>query len=104
VEIPPPDVPRLVATASRDNQSGEVILKVVNPTANATEVDLDLRGIEDLGRRAEAIVLTGGPEDENSLTEPGKIVPQTGTLEVSGPKFQHAFRPYSLSILRFDVN
>ena len=33
VEIAPPNVPRLVATASRDNQSGEVILKVVNPTA-----------------------------------------------------------------------
>jgi alpha-L-arabinofuranosidase len=104
VEIPPPDVPRLVATASRDNQSGDVILKVVNPTANPTEVDLDLGGIEDVGRRAQAIVLTGGPEDENSLAEPGRIVPKTSTLEVSGPKFQHTFRPYSLSILRFDVN
>jgi alpha-L-arabinofuranosidase len=104
VEIPPPDVPRLAATASRDNQSGEVILKVVNPTGTLTEVDMDLRGIDAVDRRAQKIVLHGAPEDENSLAEPGKIVPKTGTLEVSGPKFQHTFRPYSLSILRFDVN
>ena len=33
LEIPPPDLPRLFATASRDIATGEVILKVVNPTA-----------------------------------------------------------------------
>jgi alpha-L-arabinofuranosidase len=104
LEIPPPDVPRLIATASRDNQSGEVILKVVNPTADATEVDLDVRGVTNIARDGRQIVLQGAPEDENSVAEPNRIAPTAGRFDVPGTKFQHRFGPNSLSILRLGVN
>jgi alpha-L-arabinofuranosidase len=104
VEIPPPDVPRLVVTASRENRSGDIILKVVNPTASSTEVDVDLRGIDRVATNAHAFLLHGGPEDENSLAKPDKIAPKSESVSVPAPKFQHTFRPYSLSILRLDVN
>jgi alpha-L-arabinofuranosidase len=103
VEIPPPNVPRLFATASRDDSSGQIILKVVNPTDESTEVDLSLGGVAALKSPAHAIVLQGNPEDVNSLDEPDKIVPVEQTVEVSQPEFRHAFAANSLTVLKFDV-
>jgi alpha-L-arabinofuranosidase len=103
LDIPPPNLPRLFAAASHDNSSGEVILKVVNPTNANTEVDLNLAGVAGLDS-ATAIVLRGKPEDENSINEPRKVAPTTETIDVSHPHFVHSFPPYSLSVLRFDVS
>jgi alpha-L-arabinofuranosidase len=103
LDIPPPNLPRLFATASHDNSSGQVILKVVNPTGQNTEVDLNLAGVAGLNS-ATAIVLQGNPEDENSIGEPRKVAPMTTTLDVTQPRFEHSFPPYSLSVLRFDVS
>jgi alpha-L-arabinofuranosidase len=104
LDIPPPDLPRLFATASRANRSGKVILKVVNPTAEPARSEIDFHSVSSVAKDAQAIVLAGDPEDENLLGQPNKIAPRTSRLEVSGSKFRHTFPPHSLSILRFDVN
>ena len=80
-----------------------MILKVVNPTDEATDVDLNLRGIAALESTAHAIVMQGNPDDVNSLSHPDKIVPVAQTMEVAQPRFRHAFAPNSLTVLRFDV-
>jgi alpha-L-arabinofuranosidase len=103
LDIRPPNLPRLFATASRDTNSGEVILKVVNPAGENAAVDMNLQGIAGLDS-ATAIVLRGNPEDENSISEPRKVAPATGNLDVTQPRFGHTFPPYSLSVLRFNVN
>ena len=103
VEIRGPDLPRLFATASRDDESGQVILKVVNPTDEPTEVDLQLDGAVPASS-GEAIVLHGNPEDENSLTQPTKLAPTAESFNVPSEKFQYTFRPNSLTVLRIDVN
>jgi alpha-L-arabinofuranosidase len=103
LDVPPPNLPRLFATASRDSSSGQVILKVVNPTGENTEVDLDLTAVDGV-ESATAIVLQGNPDAENSLNEPRKVAPTTTTLDVTQPRFGHSFPPYSLSVLRFNVN
>jgi alpha-L-arabinofuranosidase len=103
LEIPPPNLPRLFATASRDNASGEVILKVVNPTARETDVDLALDGVSDVAATAREIVLRGEPDDVNSLSEPNKIAPVTRSIEIPRRAFRHTFAPYSLTILRFSA-
>jgi alpha-L-arabinofuranosidase len=102
-DIPPPNVSRLFATASRENASGQVILKVVNPTGEATEVDLDLAGIASLNSSVNAIILQGNPEDENSADRTDKVAPATRTLNVAQPRFRHAFGPNSLTVMRFEV-
>ena len=102
VEIPPLNLPRLFAAASRDNDSGEVILKVVNPTDDATDVDVDLEGIAGLESPGQAVVLQGNPEDENSIQQPDKVAPVQQTVDVSQPRFRHAFAPNSLTVLRLD--
>ncbi|HEY3391852.1 MAG TPA: alpha-L-arabinofuranosidase C-terminal domain-containing protein, partial [Lacipirellulaceae bacterium] len=102
LDIPPPNLPRLFATASRDTNSGQIILKVVNPTGEDSAVDLRVQGVGGL-ESASAIVMKGNPEDENSINEPRKVAPATETLDVMQPQFGHTFPAYSLSVLRFNV-
>jgi alpha-L-arabinofuranosidase len=102
LDIPPPDLPRLFATASRDTNSGQVILKVVNPTEENASAELNLSGVRGLDS-ASAIIMKGNPEDENSISEPRKVAPTTETIEATQSPFSHTFPPNSLSVIRFDV-
>lgn len=93
--------PGLFASATRDNQSGEIIVKVVNAAATPTVTEINLNGGGKPAAIAQAIVLTSGsPKDENSLHEPTKVAPKTLTLDLPGPIFQHAFPANSLTVLR----
>jgi alpha-N-arabinofuranosidase len=101
-EISPPNISRLFATASRDDATGQVILKVVNPTDDATSVSVDLGGFNLGSDTARAIVLSGKPDDVNSIAEPGKVVPQEKSMAITGSHYEATFEPHSLTILRFD--
>jgi alpha-L-arabinofuranosidase len=100
--IPVPDIPRLFATASRDEKSSQILLKVVNPTLEPADAALRLSGTGALASTAQATVLTGGPDDINTMDKPAAVAPVTSKLEGVGPEFQHTFPPYSLTILRMD--
>ena len=97
------DQPRFYATATRDEQAGEVILKVVNATAASVETGIQLDGAIKLGGKATQTVLTGALADENSQATPAKVAPVTTTFKVPSPQFSHSFQPYSLTVLRVPV-
>jgi alpha-L-arabinofuranosidase len=91
----------LYASASQDDNTGEVILKVVNASAEKIDTTVHLKGASELARSARAIVLSSdNPTDENSLDAPEKVSPKTQTLKLSGPDFQHVFPGNSLTVLR----
>lgn len=100
--IPVPDIPRLFATASRDEKASQILLKVVNPTSEPADAALRLSGIGALASTAQATVMTGGPDDINTMDKPAAVAPVTSKLEGIGSEFQHTFPPYSLTILRMD--
>jgi alpha-L-arabinofuranosidase len=94
-------VKALYASASHDDNSGEVILKVVNASAEPIDTAVHLKGANDLARSGQAIVLTSdNPTDENSLDEPEKVSPKTQNLNLSGPDFHHVFPGNSFTVLR----
>lgn len=96
-----PALPSLFASATRDSQRGELIVKVVNAAATPAATQLNLTGIAKLGGNAQAIVLTSAnPTDENTLDEPAKVVPTTKTLTLAAPSFTHTFPGNSLTVLR----
>jgi alpha-L-arabinofuranosidase len=99
LDMAPPKLPRLFATASRDD--GAVILKVVNTTAADAETQVRLSGLDDVDE-ATATVLAGGPWDENSLVEPEHVAPKTQELDDADGEFTHTFPAYSLTILRVE--
>ena len=90
----------IYATASRELESGEVILKVVNASNGEQSLPVELQGAKDVSSSATAIVLTGQREDENSLDEPTKVAPVKRKVEQTGAKFTHTFPANSLTILR----
>lgn len=100
-EPPSGQKPGLYATASRDAATGQIILKVVNGTAQPADVSLRIKGAKTLKSSAESIVLSSPKlEDENSLQEPRKIFPVTGRIGNVSSDFKHTFRPWSLTVLR----
>jgi alpha-L-arabinofuranosidase len=100
VKLDSPTGAKLFASATRDNASGEIILKVVNGDNTPAAVQLNLAGMGKILRGAKITVLAGKPGDENSLAGPQKFSPKETVLKISGPKFQHKFPANSLTILR----
>jgi alpha-L-arabinofuranosidase len=91
----------LYASASHDDKTGDVILKVVNVSAESMDAAIHLKGADQLARNGQAIVLSSdNPTDENSLDAPEKVSPKRQTLSLTGPDFQHVFPGNSLTILR----
>jgi alpha-L-arabinofuranosidase len=88
------------AVASRVAASGEVLLKLVNASASRVATRIGLEGVGKLQSTAAALVLRGGPADENSVEEPVKVAPVTETVEHVSDDFLYTMPPQSLVILR----
>lgn len=93
---------RFYAVASRDNETGQIILKVVNAEDKAVDAKIRIAGTDFLPP-TRAIVLTGRADDENSMQNPKKIAPVEEPLSCSmtgSDDFGYSFRPYSLTVLK----
>ena len=76
----------LFASAVFDKQTGEVIVKVVNTSAQTQPLSIQLQGMKGT-RTAQIITLThNGMDDENTLDNPEKIIPIEGTCQVDAGK------------------
>jgi alpha-L-arabinofuranosidase len=95
-----PSYPALHAVASRVNATGDVLLKVVNVSEKDQSTKLDLRGIQGVQSSASATLLTGKPEDENTVEEPTRVAPTQGTISNAGSSFVHSFPANSVTVLR----
>ena len=85
----------------RNSQTSETILKVVNVAEGAQTAEIKLDGAAKVSGPAKAIVLTSeNATDENTLTEPTKVVPVTKTVEMNGTTLRHSFPGNSVTILR----
>ncbi len=93
--------PGLYVTASRDQKSGEIIVKVVSNASRSIAADVKIEGIKQIARQGTMIALAGAKlTDENSLAEPKKVAPVTSSLKGVSTSFKHTFAPYSLTVLR----
>ena len=99
-DTPPSPPAPLYAVASRALKSGDIILKVVNTSPTAQQLQVDLQGAQGVARNAVAQVLTGGPADVNSLDAPEKVAPKTTMLTGVGRTFVHEFPAHSVTVLR----
>ncbi|GAA1042538.1 alpha-L-arabinofuranosidase C-terminal domain-containing protein [Virgisporangium ochraceum] len=82
---------------TRDDRTGELIVKVVNAqdAPATTRIDLGRQRVRDTARTT---VITGDPGEQNTRSaEP--IQPVTGTVRV-GSRFTHTFPPNSVTFLR----
>ena len=105
---PPPAGPQgpqgpfdgLYASATREEATGDVILKLVNVQASAQPLRIDLKGVPMVKRNAAGEVLTGALTAINTVAEPHAIVPKPFTIADSSPSFVHQLPAHSVSVIR----
>jgi alpha-L-arabinofuranosidase len=100
----PSGLQNLYASASHDDATGEIIIKIVNPGEAAQNTQIVLDGVHDVAPTATEIVLAGNPEDVNSMLQPEKISPVLSQLENVGAKFSCVFAPHSMTVLRIKAD
>ncbi|MGA2031617.1 MAG: alpha-L-arabinofuranosidase C-terminal domain-containing protein [Thermoguttaceae bacterium] len=97
-------VQALYAVASRQKNTGALILKVVNFSDSDQDTQIDLRHLSGAVRSGSACVLTAeSPDAENTLDDPAKVVPVTRTLDNPSAHFRHTFPAHSATVLRLTV-
>lgn len=89
----------LYASAEKDSKKNEVIVKLVNTSAEAKEVELDFEGAR---FRSKAVLKTLQSDDltaENSFDNPANIVPQEKEIKTRSKEAEVELAPYSVNIL-----
>ena len=93
--------PRLFTTASVEESTGDVILKVVNAFTEPQSFKVSVTGTKSPAKQATAMVLAGSPDDENSLDAPEKVSPKKSTIDdIRDGGFEHVFPACSVTVIR----
>lgn len=94
-----PRIDTVLAIAGRD-ETGDIVVKVVNSAPEAAAMTLTLNGVKSLASATATVLTSDDPLDENTFEEPTKIVPKTSTVPVRGTSMSYTFPAYSLTIVR----
>jgi alpha-N-arabinofuranosidase len=86
--------------ATRASRSGEIFLKLVNPSATAESLNIDIKGVASVAFRANVITLAGNPDDTNSITQREKVVPVKSTISGLKPEFVYPMPPHSIVVIK----
>ena len=92
--------PPLYASASKDDASGDVILKVVNPFATDQTLSVELAGADVL-KNATGQVMAGEWDDTNTLDDPLHVVPKDFAIDDASATWEHTFPGNSITVIRF---
>lgn len=105
VNYKPKAIPVLFYSATMDESSGKVFLKVVNTTGKKIPVNIKLKGVKKIASTATFVVLKGvKPEDTNTINNPKNIVPVTSTIKGVKTDFNNVLDPYSINIFQLETD
>jgi alpha-N-arabinofuranosidase len=96
---PDPNEP-LFACASKDDASGDIILKVVNVFGVDQTVTVELAGAN-VQKNATGQVMAGEPNETNSIDDPYHIVPKDFVINDASASWNHTFPANSVTVIRF---
>jgi alpha-L-arabinofuranosidase len=101
IETSATGIQSLYASATRDDQAGEIIVKAVNPEANASAVEIKLDGVSKVEPEGEAITLAGDDLNAvNSMDQPEHISPVETKFEDAAANFTCTLPAHSMTVLR----
>ena len=91
----------LYASATRDKNTNELIIKIVNTLGKTQTAEVKLEGQQKANDKARLIVLKSDDlEAVNSLDNPSVIMPIETTVDVKGKAINLTLPPYSFSVIR----
>jgi alpha-N-arabinofuranosidase len=94
----------LYTSASLDERSHELIVKVVNVTANARTAEIDLHGVNLSGKAEVTTLESADLNAENSFDHPKNVAPTNSTLEIKSTNIATQAGPYSVTVYRIPVH
>ncbi|MBI9039832.1 alpha-L-arabinofuranosidase C-terminal domain-containing protein [Lutibacter sp.] len=93
----------LFASAVKDIEKNEVIIKLVNTSENLQNINLQFKN-QTLTTKGIAIILKSKHlEDNNSFELPNKISPVEKQIDLNGENLETKVAPYSFTILKFKL-
>jgi alpha-N-arabinofuranosidase len=96
---PDPNEP-LFACASKEDTSGDIILKVVNVFGVDQTVTVELVGAN-IRKNATGQVMAGEPDDSNTVEDPFHTVPKDFVINNASSTWKHTFPGNSITVIRF---
>lgn len=90
----------LYATGAIDEETDEVIVKIVNVTDSVKQVTLSIDGYGRLRTNASMLVLKGEKETMNTLTNPFAIIPVQSSVKVAKGQMKLDLDPLSVNVIR----
>jgi alpha-L-arabinofuranosidase len=94
-------LPGFFAVAGYSRKESAVVLKATNYLATPVRTEVRLEGAATVGAAGRHLVIRGkGPEDENTLDNPRRIVPQELPLPGVAASFTVELPPLSVNVLR----
>jgi alpha-L-arabinofuranosidase len=91
---------RFFVSSTRDSATGTIHLKLVNGASTPQTVRVHLSGVAEVNKQAQLTTLRGNtPEETNSITDPGRILPIASTIHNAATSFEHTMPPYSIQVL-----
>lgn len=91
----------IYASAVKDRDNDDIILKIVNSKSEKQQVELLLKGVKSIADTGKWIVLTGHPDDCNTLEKPLTVSPHETTFTTGGKNtVSLAIEPYSFNVIR----
>ena len=90
----------IYTSVTRESSTGDIILKLVNIQAAPQPLQINLEGVQKVGKNASGEVLTGELGDVNTIAEPVKVVPRPITIVNAGTKFDYELPAHSVSVIR----
>ncbi|MFO1514646.1 MAG: hypothetical protein U1F83_17335 [Verrucomicrobiota bacterium] len=104
-EIPVPQRGGFFASAVRDDKASEVVVKLVNASAQSREVALELAGVRAVKPGANGILLAGEKlSDLNDFAAPNRVAPRSIPVPATVPKFTQNVPANSFLVLRVPVD
>ena len=93
-------LPSFFATAGYHRQDKMVVLKATNYETKPMKAEIQLDGAKSVEPNGRHIVMSSGkPDDENTLENPRRIVPQDQPLSGCGQRFTVMLPPMSVNVL-----
>lgn len=90
----------LYASTTRDEKSGELIIKVVNTNATSVEASFDIAGAS-IGSEVKAqIIASSDLKGYNTFDESDKLSPREDSKTISSGQLSYQLEPYSFTVLR----
>lgn len=93
----------LFASAVKDVNTNEVIVKLVNTSATAQEVNVVLKGTKLASKGTITTLTSPNLQDENSFANPKKISPTEAAFKLKNNKAQTSLPAYSVTVLKIKM-